>query len=139
MPDKNLPLWWQRTLRVLRVLSYLFLAISAFGALVSTPLLDERPHSLIVFHVWGTICLVSSILCAISNITYRWRIEYLFVWFTLGSFAVYASAAWTEVKEGDGVVTSASGISVVVVFLLIRAVELQAFARKAAKAVTIDA
>lgn len=131
MPDSNLPRWGQKTLRGLRTLAYASLAASAWGALFYTPVGPSEVASRHAFYVWGALCLVSSLICMFASFKHRWRLEGLFVWIVGGSLSIYVSTVWSLFVQGPTRLTQAGAVTAVLVFLVIRGVELAIFAEQA--------
>jgi hypothetical protein len=128
MPDRGLPQWARRTLRVLRVVLYALLALAGLAAIIWSPVTIASSAGLALTRTLGAVALAASLVCLVSQLLYRWIWEWLAVWWIGAAIGLYAMTVWALAVDNSGRTLQAALVSAASVMLLIRGVDLGAFA-----------
>lgn len=128
MPDRGLPLWAQRTLRVLRIVLYSLTALAGLAAVVWSPVSITTAASLALTRGLGALGLAASLVCLLSQVLHRWIWEWVAVWWIGAAIALYAATVWSLAVGNSGRVLQAALVTAASVMLMIRGVDLAGFA-----------
>lgn len=122
-------MWARRVLRVMRGLLYAFTALTCAFAITLTPASVESALGMAATYGWGFVGLGSSLACLVGVVLGRYRLELGCVWFAAAAMSVYVMAVWWLVLR-ETTPTGAAFLTVGVLALAYRGVELQAYASK---------
>lgn len=93
MPDSSLPKWGRVALRALGLLAYFGMTlVGAVGFLwPANP--DLGSTGVFLLHGFGGLLSITSLLCFFAVATFRWRVEYTFIWWVCAGLSGYVGLA----------------------------------------------
>ena len=116
------PKWAERAIRVARIMSYAFSALTGVAALLLTPN-SLKPEMYIIvgsMAVFGLVCMVASI-------TKRYVLEWVSLFFLTAGITTYVAAVWVSAIYNAKAIAGASIFTVLVLLMCIRLVDLTVF------------
>lgn len=116
------PKWAERTVRVARIASYAFAALTGVGAVIFTPS-SLKPETFIIvgsMAVFGLVCMVASSLK-------MYVLEWIALFFLTAGISTYVAAIWVSALSNNKAVAGASIFTVLVLLMFIRLVDLTVF------------
>lgn len=124
---QNSPPWANLLIRLFRFGIYACAGLAGVGVLVaSTPSTGKLfPH--IVSVAMGITLLVFGLLCLVGTSLQKWVLEWVALWFLSGAILVYTVALWTAATGQLTRLAGASAISMLLLFMLIRCIELSVY------------
>lgn len=130
MPDRDLPPRARTALRALRIGLYALTALAGLAAICWPPATITSELGIAVTRTYGSVCLVASLVCLVSQVTHRWMWEWVAVWWIGAAVAVYASTIWGLTIDNPGRIQQAAVVTALCLTLLIRGVDLAVFAHR---------
>ena len=116
------PKWAEHTVRLARILSYAFCALTGFSAVIFTPA-SLRPETYIIV---GTMAIFG-LICMGASITKRYVLEWVSLFFLNAGISSYVAAIWVSSISNEKYIAGASIFTVLVLLMLIRLVDLTVF------------
>lgn len=131
MSFHHLPPKYGRILRGILAVSYGFAAYAGFTALVWTPVTVAKAMGPIITTAWPMIAIVGALIALVAVIRDSWRTERWATPIAAGALASYVATAWLlAASETLTRQTQASVVTLAVLYLIYRTVELAAKAAK---------
>lgn len=93
MPDKTLPKWGRVTLRALGLVAYFGMFLVGVVGFLWPANPDLGATGVILLHGAGAFLAVSSMVCFSAVALFRWRLEYMFVWWVCAGLSAYLGIA----------------------------------------------
>jgi hypothetical protein len=116
------PKWAERSIRVARIMSYAFSALTGVAALLLTPN-SLKPEMYVIvgsMAVFGLVCMAAAI-------TKRYVLEWVSLFFLTAGITTYVAAVWVSAISNPKAVAGASIFTVLVLLMLIRVIDLTVF------------
>lgn len=116
------PRWAERTIRIMRIASYAFCALTGLAVVFLTPA-SLKPELYIIvasMAIFGLICLVATTLK-------MYVMEWVSLFFLTAGTLTYVAAIWVSSLFNPKFVAGASIFTVLVLLMLIRVIDLTVF------------
>jgi hypothetical protein len=119
---QNYPQWAVVAVRTARILAYAFATLTGVAAVLFTPssITPSRIAIIATMAVFGLVCLVGTLL-------QKYVIEWISLFFLAGGITVYVAGLWIGALTNIRYVTIASVLSMLVLLLIVRLIDLTVY------------
>jgi len=93
VPDTQLPKWGRVALRGLGLVSYFGMAVVGLVGLLWPANPDLGTTGVLLLHGAGAFLAASSVTCFAAVALFRWRLEFMFVWWVCAGLSAYVGIA----------------------------------------------
>lgn len=116
------PHWAEVTVRTLRVLMYSMSVLTGVAAFLFTPASITTAGYLIV-----TLMLIFGLACLVGTLIGNYVIEWVALWFLTGGLSLYVLSVWATAFEAPTKIAGSSVLSMLILALMIRTVDLTVY------------
>lgn len=93
MPDQSLPRWGRIALRAFGLLAYFGMTLVGLVGLLWPANPDLGTTGVLLLHGAGGFLAVSAFTCFMAVCLFRWRLEFMFVWWVCAGLSAYVGLA----------------------------------------------
>lgn len=126
------PHWAEVTVRTLRVLMYSMSVLTGVAALLFTPASMTVAAYLIV-----VLMLVFGLACLVGTLIMNYIVEWVSLWFLTGGLSLYVLSVWATAFSAPTKIAGSSVLTMLILALMIRTVDLTVYWMKNVRAARI--
>jgi hypothetical protein len=130
---QNYPAWAVFWVRIARMLSYAFAAITGVSAVLFTPA-SITPQTIVIIATMGVFGLV----CLVGTTIQNYVMEWISLFFLTAGISVYVAGLWVGALSSTKYIAAASLFTMLVLLLVVRLIDLTVYWLKIVKVAVIS-